>query len=47
MDEKTPTPVEKLAATVIEATEELLKAGGFVNRGGKWISADDLKADAL
>ena len=47
VDEKTTTPAEKLVATVIEATEELLKAGGFVKRGGKWVSADDLKADAL
>ena len=46
MDKKTPTPAEKLAATVIKATEEILKLGGFVKRGGKWVSADDLKADA-
>ena len=43
MHQKTPPPAEKLAATVIEATEELLKASGFVKRGGKLVSADDLK----
>ena len=46
MDQKTQTPAEKLAAAVIEATEELLKADGFVKRGGKLLSADDAMAVA-
>jgi len=47
MDKRTQTPAEKLAKSVIEATEELLKAGGFVKRGEKFVSADDHKADAF
>lgn len=37
---------EKLAKDFIEIIEEFLKAAGYVKRGGKMVSADDLKADA-
>ena len=46
MDNRTPTPAEKLAEAVLKAMAEFLKSAGFVKHGGKWVSADDLKADA-
>lgn len=45
MDQKTPTPAEKAAADVIKATEEILKLGGFVKRGGLWRSDDITKPE--
>ena len=46
MEKWTMTPAEKLATGLIEATEKLLKAAGFVKIGGRWVSTEDAKADA-
>ena len=37
--------VDRFQATVIQEVEILLRAGGFVKVQGRWVSADDLKAD--
>lgn len=39
------TAAEKLVETVLKELAEFLKSIGYVKIGGRWVSADDAKAD--
>lgn len=46
MDNRTPSPTEKLGNAFLAAAGEFLTGAGFVKVAGEWVCADDLKMDA-